>query len=48
MNSLTFRIQCVGDVNGKGVTFQSSTQYGEDRRHYNDDFVFKVKHGEVT
>ena len=43
MNRSPGRIQCVGDDKEKGVTFQSSTQYGEDRRHYNDDFVFKVK-----
>ena len=36
-----FRLQCVSPT-AQSPTFQSSTQYGEDKRYFNDDFVFKV------
>ena len=35
------RLQCVSPT-AQSPTFQSSTQYGEDKRYFNDDFVFKV------
>ena len=35
------RLQCVS-LKAESPPFQSSTQYGEEKRYYNDDIVFKV------
>ena len=38
---MILRLQCVS-LKAESPSFQSSTQYGEEKRYYNDDIVFKV------
>ena len=39
-----FRLQ---NISGTSPVLQSTTQYGTEKRTFNDDFVFKVSNGKI-